>query len=72
MNGTSYASAPTIEVVVTPTGQTTVRTTGFAGPTCRDASRFLEQALGEATAEHLTAEFHQAQPSRHSQDVREA
>ena len=48
-----------IEVIVSPRGEPTVQTRGFAGPSCRDASRFIEEALGEKTAEHLTAEFHQ-------------
>ena len=51
-----------IEIIV-PTGETTVQTKGFAGQSCRDASKFLEQALGQRTDERLTAEFHQAQPS---------
>jgi hypothetical protein len=55
---------PTIEVLVSPTGQSTVRTAGFAGAGCREASRFLEQALGQVTAEQLTAEFHQRQDLR--------
>jgi hypothetical protein len=55
------ATPKTIEVVVSPAGETTVQTKGFAGPSCREASRFLERALGERTAERLTAEFHQTQ-----------
>lgn len=51
----------TIEITVDPQGRATVRTRGFAGPECREASRFLERALGAATAEKLTAEFHQNQ-----------
>ncbi len=49
----------TIEITVSPAGQTTVQTRGFAGASCRDASRFIEQALGQRTGEQLTAEFHQ-------------
>ena len=49
----------TIEITVSPEGAVTVRTKGFTGPACRDASRFVEQALGTRTAEALTAEFHQ-------------
>ncbi len=49
----------TIEIVVTPTGKTQVQTKGFAGSECRQASLFLEQALGTSTHEQLTAEFHQ-------------
>jgi hypothetical protein len=48
-----------IEIIVTAEGKTTVQTMGFAGSSCRDASKFLEEALGNRTAEHLTSEFHQ-------------
>jgi len=50
----------TIEILVSPRGETTVQTKGFVGSTCRDASRFIEQALGKAVGEKLTAEFHQS------------
>ncbi|MCH9791187.1 MAG: DUF2997 domain-containing protein [Planctomycetes bacterium] len=49
----------TIEIVVSPTGQTQVQTKGFVGSQCRQASQFIEQALGKQTREELTAEFHQ-------------
>jgi hypothetical protein len=49
----------TIEVTVSPTGETKVETKGFTGPACRDASKFIESALGKTTQEKLTAEFHQ-------------
>jgi hypothetical protein len=48
-----------IEVVVSPTGEATVQTKGYAGADCLPASRFLEQALGLTTDEHRTAEFYQ-------------
>ena len=50
-----------IEITVGPRGETKVETRGFTGGACREASRFLEQALGRRTAEALTAEFHQGQ-----------
>jgi len=53
-----------IEIIVQPDGQTRVETKGFAGSGCRDASRFIEQALGKSTGEKLTAEFHQTQSAR--------
>ncbi len=49
----------TIEITVSPKGETQVETRGFTGGECREASRFVEQALGRKTAETLTAEFHQ-------------
>lgn len=51
----------TIEVIVSPAGEATVQTKGFSGPSCRDASRFIERALGERTGERVTAEFHEPQ-----------
>jgi hypothetical protein len=50
-----------IEITVSPTGESKVETRGFTGGACRDASRFVEQALGSRTAETLTAEYHQGQ-----------
>jgi hypothetical protein len=62
---------PTIEINVSPKGDTTVQTSGFTGASCRQASRFLEEALGKRSSERLTAEFYetavaqQSQPQRH-------
>jgi hypothetical protein len=50
-----------IEVIVSPQGEVNVQTKGFAGSSCREASQFIEQALGQRTGEQLTAEFHQGQ-----------
>ena len=48
-----------IEIIVTSKGETKITTKGFAGSSCRDAGKFIEQALGQQTGEQLTAEFHQ-------------
>lgn len=50
----------TIEITVTPDGQSRVETKGFVGSECRDASRFVEQALGQQIREQVTAEFYAA------------
>ena len=50
-----------IRVIVGPRGETRVETKGFSGGECREASRFLEQALGQPASEQLTPEFYQAQ-----------
>ena len=60
----------TIEITVGPKGETTVQTKGFTGPECRDASKFVEVALGQKTAEQMTAEFYQGQKA--SQDLRQS
>jgi hypothetical protein len=61
----------TIEITVDPKGGTMVETRGFSGAGCREASRFVEQALGARASEQLTAEFYQDQradqPLRQSQ-----
>jgi hypothetical protein len=49
----------TIEIVVTPNGQTRVETKGFSGAECQQASQIIERALGKRTGEQLTTEFHQ-------------
>lgn len=49
----------TIEITVLPNGQTKVETKGFVGAECRQASQFIEKALGQQTDEVLKAEFHQ-------------
>jgi hypothetical protein len=61
----------TIEITIGPKGETTVQTKGFSGPECRDASRFVEQALGQRTAEQLTGEFYQ-QGQQTGQDLRQS
>ena len=60
-----------IEITIGPKGETTVQTKGFTGSECRDASRFVEQALGQRTAERLTAEFYQ-QGQQTGRDLRQS
>jgi len=44
----------TIEITVSPTGETRVQTLGFVGRTCKLASAFLEKALGKVTDDRAT------------------
>lgn len=62
-------STHTIEIIVSPTGQSRVETKGFQGAACQQASRFLEEALGRRDSEQLTAEYYvpQAQPQHWQQ-----
>jgi len=59
-----------IEIIISPNGDTTVTTKGFAGQSCRDASKFIEQTLGQRVGEQLTAEFHQTQSATQQQQQR--
>jgi hypothetical protein len=52
--------ARVIEVTVSPTGEATVQTKGYAGADCVQASKFLEQSLGVTANDTKTAEFYQA------------
>jgi hypothetical protein len=57
----------TIEIIVSPNGETTITTRGFAGASCREASKFIEQALGQRTEERLTGEFHRVSDAQQLQ-----
>ena len=51
-------TTPLIEIIVSPTGASRVETKGFAGGGCREASRFIEEALGQRAGETLSAEYY--------------
>ena len=57
-----------IEVTVSPQGEATVQTKGYAGADCLRASQFLEQALGVVAGDQRTAEFYQAAPAERHQE----
>ena len=48
----------TVEITVSPKGESHVETKGFTGNECQKASRFLTEALGRKTSERLKPEFH--------------
>lgn len=48
----------TIEILVSPQGDTTISTHGFIGGQCRVATQHLEAALGHSVGEQLTAEYY--------------
>jgi hypothetical protein len=54
-----------IEVIVSPQGESTVQTKGFAGADCVQASRFLEQALGVRVSDRKTEEFFTVESIQH-------
>ena len=65
------STSQTIEIIVSSTGEATVQTKGFTGSACRDASKFIEQALGEKSTEQLTPEFYQTQVLREQTNQRQ-
>jgi len=58
-----------IEVTVSPKGEVSVQTKGYAGADCIAASKFVEQALGVAVTDRKTGEFYQTVPTQ--QQVRQ-
>ena len=56
----------TIEIIVTPKGESRVETKGFIGSECREASRFVESALGKMSSETLKPTFHIQNSADHS------
>jgi len=50
-------SEKTIQITVSPEGSVSIKTAGFTGSSCRDATRDLERALGVSGTEHLLPEY---------------
>ena len=47
-----------IEITVSPEGAVSIKTTGFTGSSCRDATKAIEKAMGATNKESLLPEFH--------------
>lgn len=58
---------PVIEIVVSPSGETTVKVSGCAGPSCADLTKAIEQALGRVTADSKTPEYYHRQEVKREQ-----
>jgi hypothetical protein len=56
-----------IEVIVSPSGETSVQTKGFAGAACLQASKFIEQALGVREHDVKTGEYYEVSETQHQQ-----
>ena len=59
----SESQSKKIEITVSPEGATSIKTSGFTGSSCQDATRDLERALGVAGRETLLPEYFQQQAS---------
>ena len=55
----SESQSKKIEITVSPEGATSIKTMGFSGSSCKDATRDLERALGVAGHETLQPEYFQ-------------
>ncbi|MCA9118390.1 MAG: DUF2997 domain-containing protein, partial [Planctomycetaceae bacterium] len=43
-----------MQITIRPDGSSEIETKGFSGSECRQASEFLERALGQRSSEQLT------------------
>lgn len=58
MSTSTNTSEKKIEITVSPEGSVSIKTQGFTGGSCRDATRDLERALGVSGRESLLPEFY--------------
>lgn len=56
-----------IDVIIAPTGETTIEAVGYTGKTCTEATKFLTKALGKISKEVKTADYHKPAQTRISQ-----
>jgi len=47
----------TITIIISPDGRTKMETNGFVGSTCKEASQFIKQALGQEVSETFKPEY---------------
>ena len=51
----------TINITVGPSGDVTIKTDGFSGKSCKDATAAIEKALGKTVSDTLTTEAYSGQ-----------
>ena len=58
-----------IEIIVSPHGDISIDAVNFKGADCEAATRFLEEALGQAGDRKHKPEYHQRQTTRQQQKL---
>jgi Protein of unknown function (DUF2997) len=59
----------TIEIFISATGEIRIDAVGFKGADCEQATRFLEEALGNLKNRVKKPEYHQARRSGNEQRI---
>jgi hypothetical protein len=59
----------TIEILVAPNGELSIDAVGFHGADCEQATRFLETALGLASAKQRKPEYHRHRRQQRQQQL---
>lgn len=60
-----------IQITVDPDGEVTVKAEGFVGKGCKEATRFIEKALGSVTGRTMTSAYYQTQTGNRLQQKQE-
>lgn len=58
-----------IEIIIDEDGTLSGETKGFAGKTCKDASKFIEDSLGQKTSDVNTKEYYQAIANKNKENA---
>ncbi len=58
-----------ITVIVSPEGKTKIETSGYSGSSCQEASKFLEELLGNIDAEQLKPEYFEYNTNHNNQEI---
>ena len=60
---------PTIEIIVSASGEITIDAVGFKGADCEQATRYLEEALGQPASRTKKPEYHQSRKAGQQQRI---
>ena len=61
---------PEIEILISPTGESTITVKGASGPGCKDLTKALEGDLGTTINDELTQDYYKHQQSQIRQNQR--
>jgi hypothetical protein len=59
---------PSIEITISPTGETKIDAVGYTGRSCADATKAIEKAIGKTASDERKAEYSQS-PVKASKNV---
>ena len=60
---------PTIEIIISTSGEVIIDAVGFKGADCEHATRYLEQALGVVRQKDRKPDYHNRRQSKHQQRI---
>ncbi len=67
--GTTKCMKPTIEILISPSGEISIDAVRFKGAECEKATRFLEEALGVVGQKTRKPEYHQNAKTKNQQRI---